>query len=75
MNVTLYCNVSSAVSVSFVWKRRTDGSSWERIDDTQSDKYVVKNIQLTQQYRCVVGNDAATLVSNAANIKVLSKHI
>ena len=75
MNVTLYCNVSSAVSAPFVWERRTDSRSWERIDNTQSYKYTVRNIQQTQQYRCVAGNDAGALVSNAATIEVLSKHI
>ena len=75
MNVTLYCNVSSAVSVSFVWERRTDSSPWERIDNSQSYKYTVRNIQQTQQYRCVAGNYAGALVSNAATIEVLSKRI
>ena len=75
MNVTLYCNVSSAVSVSFAWERRNDSSSWKRIDNTQSYKYVVRNIQQTQQYRCVAGNDADTLVSNVAPIELLSEHI
>ena len=75
MDVTLYCNVSSAVEVAFAWERRTDGSSWERIPNTQNYKYVMRNIQQTQQYRCVPGNNAGTLVSNAATIEVLSKHI
>ena len=75
MNVTLYCNVSSVVSVSFVWERITNSSSWERIPNTQSYKYVVRNIQQTQQYRCVIGNDAGALVSNPATIEVLSKYI
>ena len=75
MNVTLYCNVSSAVSASFVWERRTDSRSWERIPNTQSYKYVVRNIQLTKQYRCATGNNAGTLISNAATIEVLSKYI
>ena len=76
MNVTLYCNVSSVVSVSFVWERRTDGSLWERIDNSQSYNYTVRNIQQSQQYRCVAGNDAGALVSNAATIdlEVLSKY-
>ena len=49
--------------------------AWERIPNTQSYKYVVSNIQQTQQYRCVTGNPAGALVSNAATIKVLSKYI
>ena len=36
--------------------------------------YVVRNIQQTEQYRCVTGNDAGALVSNAATIEVLSKY-
>ena len=75
MNVTLYCNVSSAVEVSFAWDRSTDGSSWSRIRDTQRPYYVVRNIQQTEQYRCVPGNPLGTLVSNAATIEVLSKHL
>ena len=51
--------------------------SWERIPNTQSYKYVVRNIQQSQQYRCIAGNNAGTLVSNAATIdsEMLSKYI
>ena len=75
MNVTLYCNVSSAVRVSFVWERSTDGSSWSRIRDTQRPYYVVRNIQQTERYQCLSSNDASALYSNAATIEVLSKHL
>ena len=75
MNVTLYCNVSSAVGESFTWGRRTDGSSWSRIDNTQRPYYVVRNIQQTEHYRCVTGNHAGSLVSNTATIEVLSKYV
>ena len=75
MNVSLYCNVSSAVEVSFVWERSTDGSSWSRIRDTQRPYYVVMNIQKTEQYRCVPANNAGALYSNAATIEVLSKYL
>ena len=75
MIVTLYCNVSSAVRVSFVWERSTNGSSWLRINNTQRPYYVVRNAQQTEQYRCIPGNDAGTLISNAATIELLSKYI
>ena len=75
MNVTLYCNVSSAVRVGFVWERSTDGSSWSRLRDSQRPYYVVRNIQQTEQYRCIAGNPVDTLVSNAAIIEVRGKYI
>ena len=74
MTVTLYCNVSSAVKVSFVWERKFNRTSWPRISNTQRPYYVVRNIQQTEQYRCIAGNPAGTLVSNAATVEVLSKH-
>ena len=76
MTVSLYCNVSG-FKVSFVWERTkvNDDSLWERIENSQNYKYIVRNIQKTQQYRCTAGNDAGALVSNPATIKVLSKYI
>ena len=74
MNVTLYCNVSG-LKVVFVWERRTNGSSWLRISNTQRHYYIVMNIQQAEQYRCLTGNNAGALYSNAATIEVLSKHL
>ena len=74
MSVTLYCNVSE-YKVSYAWVRNTDGSAWSRISNSQSYKYKVKNIQQSQQYRCIAGNDAGSIISNVATIQVLSKHV
>ena len=73
MTVTLYCNVSSAVRVSFAWERKFNRTSWERINNTQRFYYVVRNIQKTEWYRCIAGNRAGTLVFNVATIEVLSR--
>ena len=63
MNVTLYCNVSG-YKVSYAWTRSTDGGTWPLISNSQSYKYEVKNIQQSQQYRCIAGNDAGSIISN-----------
>ena len=74
MTVSLYCNVSG-IKVSFIWENRTEGVEWSRIRNTQVDKYDVQNIQQYQQYRCIAGNPARSIISNVATIQVLSKHI
>ena len=74
MTVTLYCNVSG-YGISFAWERKTNGSSWSRIRYSQSYKYIVRNIQQFQQYRCIAGNPAGTFISNVATIEVLGKHV
>ena len=74
MTVSLYCNVSG-FRVVFVWERRSNGQKWLRIMNSNSYKYDVRNIQRSQRYRCIAGNDASTYVSNVATIQVLSKHL
>ena len=74
MTVSLYCNVSG-IKVSFVWERRSNGGKWSRVMNSNSYKYDVRNIQQSQQYRCITGNDAGTYTSNVATIQVLSKHV
>ena len=72
MTVSLYCNVSG-IKVSYVWERSSNGQKWSRVMNSNSYKYDVSNIQQSQQYRCIAGNDAGAPVSNAATIQVLSK--
>ena len=74
MTVSLYCNVSG-IKVSFVWERMSNGGKWSRIRNSHSYKYDVSNIQQSQHYRCIAGNPAGTIISEAAIIQVLSKHI
>ena len=74
MTVSLCCNVSG-IKVSFAWLRRSNGGKWSRINirNMSSSKYDVRNIQQSQQYRCIAGNPARSIVSNVATIQVLSK--
>ena len=74
MTVSLYCNVSG-IKVTFVWERMSDGGKWSRIRNSQSYKYDVRNIQQSQQYRCIAGNTVLAIISEVATIQVLSKHI
>ena len=77
MTVSLCCNVSG-INVTFAWKRRSNGGKWSRIKirNTRSSKYDVRNIQQSQQYRCIAGNDAGPAITSnvaIATIQVLSK--
>ena len=73
MTVSLYCNVSG-IKVSYIWERMSNGHKWSRIVNSNSYKYDVRNIQQSQQYRCIAGNDAGTIISKVSTIQVLSKH-
>ena len=73
MTVSLYCNVSG-FAISYVWEMRNiNGGPWSRISNSNSYKYDVRNIQQSKQYRCLTGNNAGTVTSNAATIQILSE--
>ena len=74
MTVSLYCNVSG-IKVQYVWERMSNGGKWSRIMNSNSYKYDMRNIQQSQQYRCIVGNPAGAIISEVSTIQVLSKHI
>ena len=71
MTVSLYCSVSG-FGILYVWEMRsTNGGQWSRIQNSNSYKYDVRNIQQSKQYRCITGNDAGAFSSNTATIQIL----
>ena len=75
MTVSLYCNVSG-FGISYAWDMRSaNDGQWSRLQKSNSYKYDVKNIQQSKQYRCIPGNKAGTLTSNAASIQIMSELI
>ena len=73
MTVSIYCNVSG-FALSYVWEMRSiNGGQWSRLQNSNSYKYDVRNIQQSKQYRCVTGNIAGVFTSNAATIQILSE--
>ena len=75
MTVTLYCNVSG-FAISYAWDMKSiNGGPWSRINNSNSYKYDVKNIQQSKRYRCIAGNNADTITSNPATIQILSELI
>ena len=75
MTVSLYCNVSG-FAISYVWEMRSiNGGSWSGISNSNSYKYDVRNIQQSKKFRCITGNSAGSVSSNAATIQILSELI
>ena len=72
MSVTLNCKGSGRGSITYQWQnRKINGGRWRDISNNR--KLVVSNLQESQQYRCVVSNEAGGTSSNVATVNVLSK--
>jgi len=74
MIVTLNCEGTGRGSITYQWQTRNiNGRQWSDISISNNRRLVVKNLQESQQYTCVVYNEAGGTRSNVATITVLSK--
>ena len=73
MSVTLRCK-GSGESIAYQWETSNiNGEQWMNISGGNSKTLVVRNLEQSQQYRCVVSNEAGSTRSDVATVTVLSK--
>ena len=74
MSVTLDCEGTGRGSITYQWKiSNINGGQWMNISDSNSKTLVVRNLEQSQQYRCVVSNEAGSTRSDIAIVTILSK--
>ena len=60
--------------VTYHWETMViNGGQWMNISNSNSSTLVVGTLEQSQQYRCVVSNEAGSTRSNVATVTVLSK--
>ena len=73
MSVTLRCRATGRGLIKYHWETSNiNGGQWMKISSSRK-KFVVENLKQSQQYRCVVSNEAGGTRSNVATITVLGK--
>ena len=73
-SVTLDCEGTGRGSITYQWETSNiNGGQWMNISDSNKKTLVVRNLEQSQQYRCVVSNEAGSTRSAIAIVTVLSK--
>ena len=77
MSVTLNCEGTGRGSITYQWQTRNinGGRQWSDISNSNNRIHVVRSLQESQQYRCVVSNEAGGTSSNVATVTVLSEYV
>ena len=76
MSVTLDCEGTGRGSITYQWETSNiNGGQWTNISDSNNKTLVVRNLEQSQQYRCVVSNEAGSTISDVATVTVLSKYV
>ena len=78
MSITLDCKGNGTridgKMIEYQWENSNiNGGNWMNITNSNGKRLVVKNLEQSEQYRCVVYNDVGGTPSNIATITVLSK--
>ena len=74
MNVTLNCEGTGRGSITYQWETSNiNGGQWMNISNSNTKELVIRNLEESQQYRCVVSNEAGSTRSNVAVVTILSK--
>ena len=75
MNVTLNCEGTGKGPIAYHWETSNiNGGQWMNISNSNSRTLVVRNLEQSQQYRCVASNEAGSTRSDDATVTVLSKY-
>ena len=74
MSITLECEGTGEGMIIYHWETSNiNGGQWTINSDSNSKTLIVRNLEQSRQYRCVMSNEAGSTRSNVATITVLSK--
>ena len=74
VKITLQCRGNGRGSITYQWETiNITGGQWINISHSNSKRFAVRNLEQSQQYRCVVSNEAGSTRSDVATIIILSK--
>ena len=72
ISVTLKCRGTGLGSITYQWETSNiNGGQWMNVSNNR--RLVVRTLEQSQRYRCVVSNEAGSTRSNVATVTVLSK--
>ena len=74
-SIYLRCEATSGGSITYHWETSNiNGGGWGIINDNNRQLLNLNGLEQSQQYRCIVSNEAGSTLSRVATITVLSKY-
>ena len=73
-SVTLNCKVIGGGSITYQWETSdVIKDQWKKISNSNGENLVIRNLEKSEKYRCIVSNEAGSTVSNASIVTLLGK--
>ena len=72
--IVLLCEGTGGGSITYRWESSNiNGEKWVDVSNSNNKRLIVRKLEQSQQYRCIVSNEAGSTRSDVATIAVLSK--
>ena len=73
---TLNCEGTGKGLIKYQWEAsNVNGGPWTQISNDNNRRLIVRGFWQSQQYRCIVSNEAGAVRSSIATVTTLSKHL
>ena len=74
-SITLMCRASGLGTLVYSWERRSS-NRWAPINNANSPSYTTNSNMAVGQYmyRCIVSNEAGSVMSNSATVNVYGEY-
>ena len=75
-SITLMCRASGLGILVYSWERSSSGSSWTTVSNDNTTSYTTDTTLTIGQYmyRCIVSNEAGSVMSNSATVNVYGEY-
>ena len=73
-SVTLNCQGTGGGSITHRWETSDiNEEEWWEISDSDGEKLVIRNVENSEKYRCIVSNEAGRTISNTAIVTLMGR--
>ena len=75
-SITLKCRASGLGTLVYYWERSSSGSNWTTVSNDSTTSYTTDTTLTIGQYmyRCIVSNEAGSVMSNSTTVNVCSEY-
>jgi len=75
-SITLMCRASGLGTLVYFWERSSSGSNWTTVSNDNTTSYTTNSNMAVGEYmyRCIVNNEAGSVMSNNATVNVYGEY-
>ena len=73
-SITLNCEGIGGGAITYQWEAGdVTEDEWTEISNSNAETLVIRNLEKSEKYRCIVSNEAGRTISNVSTVTLMGK--